>query len=63
MTWLKAASCFIFGHAYFRIKKLEFDADKIGCHCCGKMWSMHHPTQSLLEWDTELAELHGEVSK
>jgi hypothetical protein len=57
---MKILICYIFGHKYYLIKKINRTTRKVGCKRCGKMWGMNDDVRALVEWDSELEEFYRE---
>lgn len=55
INWIK---CWLGLHAFYRIKKLSHQSEKLGCKNCSGQWGLNHPTKSLVEWDEDLEFLH-----
>ena len=50
--------CLFGQHSYYKIKELSDYSVKVGCTSCAKMWGMHHPTKSFVEWDTDFEDIY-----
>lgn len=53
--------CWLLGHSWFVVKRFSPTTRKVGCRQCGRLWGMNDSVRVLIDWDTELAELHGET--
>ncbi len=52
--------CRLFGCRRYRTVRIYkgFAARRIACTHCGRNYAMHAPTETLLPWDDELADLY-----
>ena len=48
-------------HKYYMIKRFDNQTRKMGCKRCNKKWGMNDRVKALVEWDADLADIHGEV--
>lgn len=58
--------CFMLEHDLHLSRYVNQDINRVKCRRCNKVFAMHHPTQSLIEWDDDLEALHsseGPLSK
>ena len=57
MKWIL---CHIGLHKYYMIKRVDNHTRKMGCRWCKKLWGMNDRVKALIEWDADLATVHGE---
>ena len=58
MKLIRKIMCSIGKHKYYLIKKIDSRTNQVGCKNCRKIWGMHHPTKSFVEWDDDLELMH-----
>ena len=56
--WIRKLMCMIRGHRYALIKRVCSGNRHIGCSRCGRTWSAHTETKSILEMDWELDDMY-----
>lgn len=52
--------CAFSGHKYKTARILDQYARKVVCVRCGCAWAIHYPTQSLVQWDTDLERAYAD---
>jgi hypothetical protein len=50
--------CWLFGHRYRVLRRMNPGARKVGCDRCGCVWGMHDDTRSFVPWDDDLEQLY-----
>lgn len=51
--------CWFGYHAYYKTEELSDYSIKVGCFHCSKMWGMHLPTKTFIEWDKDLEAIYA----
>ena len=53
-------ACALFGHKLRIVKRYSATERKVYCCRCHGLFGMHDGVQAFVDWDGQLAELHGE---
>jgi hypothetical protein len=51
--------CWIFGHKYRVLRRMNPGARKVGCDRCHNVWAMHDGTRTLVPWDGQFEMLYA----
>ncbi len=55
---MKKLICKLFGHKYIRIRKINFDIEKVFCERCLSEFGIHHGLKTILPLDNDLRNAH-----
>ena len=58
---IKRLVCLFLGHKYFRIRKLAYMSELVGCSRCGKFYGMNHDVRAILPFDKDLYKLYSSM--
>jgi hypothetical protein len=58
-TAFKKIRCYLFGHDYHILRRINPGTRKLGCRRCGECFAMHDTTRSLIPWDQELEDIYA----
>ena len=53
MSW-QSLWCWLLGHEYVVLRRMNPGARKVGCERCGGQWGMHDETRAFIPWNSEL---------
>jgi len=56
---VKRIICLLLGHKYYRVKKLGYQSELVGCNRCGKFYGMNHDVRVILPFDKDLYGLYS----
>lgn len=59
MLLIKKILCFILNHKFVVIENLSYDAQKLCCKRCHRIFSINHSVKTILEWDYEFEMMYS----
>lgn len=58
---MKRIICLILGHKYYRVRKLAYMSELVGCNRCGKFYGMNHDVRAILPFDQEMCDMYASM--
>jgi hypothetical protein len=59
MTTIGRIVCFIAGHKYRVVRRMNPGARKVTCDRCHATWGMHDQTRAFVPWDSQLEAMYA----
>jgi len=58
VVWWRRILCSIFGHEFYIYQEFTHYSRRVKCRLCDGDWGMNDDARAMVEWDSELEELH-----